>query len=315
MARGDRWGMDSILGSAERTRRQSVGVRDSDDGAIRRSALPCLEFARLEASLVLSPAIEGPLTRYVALHELRRRRRLIDGGLGGLLVFDGPPGVGKTMTGGAVAQGMAKRYAREAGGQAVYMQVNLPALVSDMLGETAKKVAAAFGSIVKCTSRTLTIVGIDELESLFFDRARLPSNDPTDLIRAVNELLKQLDLLRTCGNFLCIATTNLLGKIDRALVDRADLVLHFPYPDVPTGTAILGQAAREAERLDIHVCPEEVRAAAERLCSHNRAISGRMLARLPLIAHLETGARDLRARDLVGAARGMLKRESEYGGP
>ncbi|MBM4017135.1 MAG: AAA family ATPase [Planctomycetes bacterium] len=304
--------MAGMLGSEERARRQDVGVRDSDDGAIRCSALPCLEFAQLEAKLVLPPAIEGPLTRYVALHELRRRRWLSDAGLGGVLILAGPPGVGKTMTAGAVAQRMGKDFAREAGGQAVHVSLNLPALVSDMLGETAKRVAAAFRSIAVSAAQTLTVVTIDEMESLFFDRARLPPNDPTDLIRAVNELLKQLDRLRTCPNLLCIGTTNLLGRIDRALVDRADLVLHFPCPDVPTGTAILAQAARAAERLDIHVCHEEVRAAAERLCLRNKTISGRVLARLPLIAHLETGATDLRARDLVATARRMLDGGNKY---
>ena len=311
LGREDRVKMTGMLSRAERVRRQDARGHHMGAAVVRQSVLPCREFARLEENLVLPRDIGGLLKRYIKIHELRRRRWLTDTGLGGVVLHVGPPGVGKTMAARAVAQGMGTRYARETSRQAVHMEVNLPAIVSDMLGETAKRIGVDFGSIAECARRTLTIVEINELESLFFDRAQLPSGDPTDLVRAVNELLTQLDRLRTCPNFLCTATTNLVGKIDRALIDRADLVLHFPYPHVPTGEAILGQAAQEVERLDIHVCFREVRAAVERLCATNKAISGRMLARLPLMAHLETGARDLQAKDLVRAARGMLDREAD----
>lgn len=72
---------------------------------------------------------------------------------------------------------------------------------------------------------------IDEVESLTASRQiALNGCEPSDAIRVVNALLTQLDSLKRHNNVLVLSTSNLVGALDPAFVDRADLQLHIPLP-------------------------------------------------------------------------------------
>jgi SpoVK/Ycf46/Vps4 family AAA+-type ATPase len=65
---------------------------------------------------------------------------------------------------------------------------------------------------------------MDEVESLTAARkSAMNGNEPSDAIRVVNCLLTQIDRLKSRGNVLVIATSNITEAIDIAFLDRADI--------------------------------------------------------------------------------------------
>ena len=51
----------------------------------------------------------------------------------------------------------------------------------------------------------------------------MTGNEPSDSIRVVNCLLTQIDKLKSRGNVLVLATSNITEAIDVAFLDRADI--------------------------------------------------------------------------------------------
>ena len=273
--------------------------------------LPCDEFEKMRRSVVLPALIRRQLTRYSRLIMTLQKTQCSDNPLNGLLIFSGPPGSGKTMTAQAIAQIMAKKHKKFFDSEIVFISLNPAALFSELLGKTSRFIVEAFEMVKFSVQRQLTILLIDEIESLAYSRVRISSSDPSDVVRASNELLRQIDLFCGAPNFLLIGTTNLSSHLDSALMDRADLVIPFQNPDVETGKVILVNAARHVQQFGISLLEEDLVSAAEDLCARpcEERPSGRLLAKLPLLSYLEGSSRNLNAGELVRIASQKIDRK------
>lgn len=93
---------------------------------------------------------------------------------------------------------------------------------------------------------------IDEVESLAQCRQSAQmGNEPTDSIRAVNALLTQIDRVKKYPNVLILTTSNIVGSIDLAFVDRADLKLFIGHPPPNVVYGILASCINELLRVNL----------------------------------------------------------------
>ena len=173
--------------------------------------LPSFPKTRL-SDMVLDPRTRGELERVVG--EYRQRERLRQHGLEPRrrLLLVGPPGVGKTMTADALAG--------ETG--LPLMAVQLHALISKFMGETAVKLHAIFEAM----EATRGVYFFDEFDAI--GAVRGAANDVGEIRRVLNSFLGFLE--RHDADGLVVAATNLLPMLDEALFRRFDAVLRYGLP-------------------------------------------------------------------------------------
>lgn len=174
------------------------------------------------ADLILPGHIQAELAHLVT--ETRMREKLEEKGLKPRrrLLLSGPPGTGKTLS----AHGLAGEL------QFPLFSVMLHGLITKFMGETAQKLKMVFDAI----KSTRGVYLFDEIDALA--AARDDGNDVGEARRVLNSFLQFLD--EDTGPSIVVATTNLPGILDRAVLRRFDLVLSYDLPDE--------QAIREALR-------------------------------------------------------------------
>lgn len=179
--------------------------------------------------LVLPAELETHVTR--VLSEQRQRKHLLDHGFEPVhrLLFEGPPGTGKTMTAAVLAHELALPL----------LTVRLDSLLSKFMGESAAKLRVIFEAVEQHRAVYL----FDEFDALGGDRA---GNDVGEARRILNSFLM---LIEKSGNeSLLIAATNHRSILDRAVFRRFDMVLDYSLPDPEQGAAVirrrLGSVAR-----------------------------------------------------------------------
>lgn len=129
------------------------------------------------------------------------------------LLFVGPPGCGKSIAAEAVAGELGLAVAR----------VQLPAIVSSYLGETARNLEQVFEFL-----RTgAWVLLFDEFDML--GRERSDRSDHGELRRVVAAMLQGIEDIGSDSIF--IATSNHPQLLDSAVWRRFDEVLEFPMPD------------------------------------------------------------------------------------
>jgi hypothetical protein len=172
-------------------------------------------------SLVLPTDQREAIDELIA--RVRRRRTVyeewklgshFDRGLGVSALFSGPPGTGKTMAAGLIANELSTDL----------YQVDMSKIVSKWLGETEKNLAALF----EAAEAGHAILLFDEADALFGKRTEVKSSNDRHANSETNYLLQRLESFRG----VCLLTTNNDTAIDEAFRRRISLHVHFPIPEL-----------------------------------------------------------------------------------
>ena len=134
-------------------------------------------------------------------------------GKGMIALFSGPPGTGKTMLAGLIAEALDLD---------VY-QVDLAQVVSKWVGETEKQLAKVFDA----AERAHAVLLFDEADSLFAKRTEVKTSNDRYGNLAVNYLLQRLEQY----SGVVVMTTNKEASLDEALQRRLTLHLHLEVPE------------------------------------------------------------------------------------
>lgn len=156
------------------------------------------------------------------LTEQRQRKNLLDHGFepAHRLLFEGPPGTGKTMTAAVLAHELSMPL----------LTIRLDSLMSKFMGETASKLRVIFDS----AEQQRAVYLFDEFDALGGERT---GNDVGEARRILNSFLVFLE--NSGSESLIIAATNHRQILDRALFRRFDMVLDYALPDAKQGAAVI----------------------------------------------------------------------------
>ena len=200
------------------------------------------------------------------------------------ILLHGPRGTGKST----LAMGYANAIAEKIwyGKPVNLFLLNSHTIFSEWEGRSAKELAQAFELVRFSAGHNPTILIVDEVEALGYNRrGMIQSSDPTDLIRAVDTLLNELDELRFIDNVLVIATSNFPEAIDDAVWDRFDIKIEFKYPDESGRAKIIENCFEEYSKVGLCLDGADAFSVAQM----TRGLSARALSRLVWWTHVITG--------------------------
>ncbi|CAI5958084.1 unnamed protein product [Closterium sp. NIES-65] len=177
---------------------------------------------------LLRPDVYDSIARATRTHFESNRPRAV--------LFDGPPGTGKT----SCARAMAKR----ASVPLVY--VPLESVASKYYGESERQLSTVF-ALANQLHPGGAIVFLDEVDAL----ATARDSDMHEATRRVlSVLLREMDGFERDRGIVVIAATNRKEDLDPALISRFDAAITFSLPDAHTRALIIAQYAR-------HLTPED----------------------------------------------------------
>ena len=211
-----------------------AGVRSTLDAKLSALGIR-ITWRQTWSDLVLPDDALQEIREFVA--RVRHRRRVYDEwgfsrklakGLGLSALFAGPPGTGKTMVAGIIADELALDL----------YQIDLSRIVSKYVGETEKNLASVFDA----AEAGHAILLFDEADSLFAKRTEVKSSVDRYANLEVNYLLQRMEAF----NGITILTTNLDSSIDDAFRRRISFRVDFPMPEM-----------EERERLWRTMLPQE----------------------------------------------------------
>jgi cell division protease FtsH len=141
------------------------------------------------------------------------------------ILLHGPPGTGKTL--------LAKAVAQESGAR--FFSQSASAFVEMFAGLGAKRIRRLFAEARK---HQPAIIFIDELDAVGSERG---SDSNSEREQTLNQLLVEMDGFRSDGRLVVIAASNMLEKLDKALLrpGRFDRQIFVSPPDVSGREAIL----------------------------------------------------------------------------
>lgn len=134
-------------------------------------------------------------------------------GRGVSMIFSGPPGTGKTMSAGIIADYL---------GTSLY-RVDLAAVVSKYIGETEKNLNAVFEAVKKGQD----VLFFDEADVLFGRRTEVKDSNDKHSNMETAYLLQKMEEYEG----IVILATNYMQNIDEAFKRRIQYLVEFPFPD------------------------------------------------------------------------------------
>lgn len=173
------------------------------------------------SSLVMPQALRDGLKKVVK--EQQQREKLESHGLDPRrkLLFNGPPGTGKTSTAAALAAELSLPL----------FTIELDGIITRFMGESAAKLRLVFETMASNRG----VYFFDELDALGAERS-IP-NDVGEARRLSTAFLKFLEEDRSTS--LIVAATNHSKLLDRALFRRFDAIFAYDLPDVDQARALL----------------------------------------------------------------------------
>ncbi len=162
------------------------------------------------------------------------------------VLLHGPPGTGKTLLAKAVAKESGAQFFSQSASSFVEMFAGLGAARIRRLFDEARKNAPA-------------IVFIDEIDAV---GARRGSDNNSEREQTLNQLLVEMDGFTSTGDLVVIAASNLLEKLDPALLrpGRFDRQVFVSPPDVSGRERILGVHTRSkplGADVDLHTVAQQ----------------------------------------------------------
>lgn len=250
--------------------RSSSPARPSDDDEdeeqiptqLRVSHLPSKELVGIWDSLYFDEPIPANLLRFTTRMMTIMRHadlKLTLANWNRLILLHGPPGSGKTSLCRALAQKLSIRLGRYFT-QARLVEINAHSLLSKWFGESGKQVSKLFSQIhsIADDPTMLVCVLIDEVETLAGSREKAVSgNEVGDALRATNQLLTALDRLRHRSNVVMFCTSNMMGAVDAAFLDRVDVKQFVGNPSSKAAYEIFRSCLNELVRCGILI-PDNV---------------------------------------------------------
>lgn len=164
------------------------------------------------SSMTLAADVREKLER--VLLEQRQRDRLADHGLDPIhrLLLLGSPGTGKSMSAAALANELSVPL----------FEIQLDALISKYMGETAGKLRLVFDAV----AATRAVYLFDEFDAIGAERTA--GNDVGEARRVLNSFLQFVE--HASPDSLVVAATNHPQLLDRALYRRFDQVIEYDLP-------------------------------------------------------------------------------------
>ena len=147
------------------------------------------------------------------------------------ILLHGPPGTGKTL--------LAKAVAKESGAE--FFSQSAASFVEMFAGLGAARIRRLFA---EARDHRPAVIFIDEIDAVGGERG---SDNNSEREQTLNQLLVEMDGFNTTGDLVVIAASNLLDKLDPALLrpGRFDRQIFVSPPDVAGRAAILRVHTRD----------------------------------------------------------------------
>ncbi len=194
-------------------------VRRRLDHALSRVAEPFVTTLTWD-DVVLPADVMETLQEILAQARFREQvydtwgfRRTVSYGRGLACLFCGPPGTGKTMMAGLIANSLGREIYR----------VDLSRIVSKWVGETEKNLGRVFDE----AEQAQVILLFDEADSLFSSRTEVRGSNDRFANMEINYLLQRMEQY----DGMSLLTTNFEQSIDDAFKRRLKFKVDFPLPD------------------------------------------------------------------------------------
>ncbi|GAB2301047.1 hypothetical protein Dimus_035083 [Dionaea muscipula] len=216
----------------------------------------------------------------------RGTRRKFESNRPRAVLFEGPPGTGKTSC--------ARVIASQAGVPLLY--VPLEVIVSKYYGESERLLGKVF--LIANELSNGAMIFLDEVDSFAIDRG---SEMHEATRRLLSVLLRQIDGFEQDKKVVVIAATNRKQDLDPALISRFDSMITFGLPDFETRQEIAAQYAKHLSKPEL-----------ADFASVTEGMSGRDIRDVCQQAERRWASKVIRGQDPGNAKQGSLPPLEEY---